>query len=130
MRAKRYGGLNKMDIILLVPQMRFYYDRLVKIAENYDTLVLPIEPLSYVKMLEETPIFTYSKAEQQAYWINLYNALTVQVILDNYPVKSIKEAFGGVFKTGPWDKKLLTVEGKKVSLNDIEHTILRPIWKG
>ena len=84
---------------------------------------------SYIKTLENTPIFTYSKAEQQAYWINLYNALTVQVILDNYPVKSIKEAYGGVFKSGPWDKKLLTIEGKKVSLNDIEHTILRPIWK-
>ena len=84
---------------------------------------------SYIRMLEKTPIFSYSKAEQQAYWINLYNALTVKVILDNYPVKSITEAYGGIFKTGPWDRKLLTIEGEKVSLNDIEHTILRPIWK-
>ena len=84
---------------------------------------------TYINRLEKTPIFTYSKAEQQAYWINLYNALTIQVILDNYPLTSIKEAYGGVFKTGPWNKKLLTIEGKAVSLNDIEHTILRPIWK-
>ncbi len=59
-----------------------------------------------------------------------YNALTVKVILDNYPVKSIRDIdiSPGLLNDGPWDAKLLTIEGKEVSLNDIEHRILRPIF--
>ena len=70
-------------------------------------------------------------AEQQAYWINLYNALTVQVILDHYPVDSIRDIdiSPGFFADGPWGKKLLVVDGEEVSLDDIEHRILRPIWQ-
>ncbi|HER63264.1 MAG TPA: DUF547 domain-containing protein, partial [Desulfobacteraceae bacterium] len=60
-----------------------------------------------------------------------YNALTVQVILNHYPVKSIMDIdiSPGFFSNGPWDAKLLTIKGEKVSLNDIEHRILRPIFK-
>jgi len=60
-----------------------------------------------------------------SYWANLYNAVTVDVILDNYPVKSIRDIKSGVFKPGPWDLKLITVNGKSLSLNDIEHGIMR-----
>ena len=75
-----------------------------------------------------------NSAEQLAYWINLYNALTIQVIL-NYPKKSsilrMGKAFfsSGPFSSGPWDDKLITISGQKVTLNDIEHRILRPIWQ-
>jgi hypothetical protein len=71
------------------------------------------------------------RGEQKAYWINLYNALTVDVILDHYPVKSIRDIdiSPGIFSSGPWDAKLLFIEGEKISLNDIEHRILRPIWQ-
>ncbi|PSW15130.1 DUF547 domain-containing protein [Photobacterium sanctipauli] len=69
-----------------------------------------------------------NRREQFAYWVNLYNALTVQLILDNYPLKSITK-LGGFFSFGPWDEKLVTVDGQKLSLNDIEHRILRPIWR-
>lgn len=71
----------------------------------------------------------FSRPEQLAYWINLYNALTVQTVLENYPVSSIKKISSGFLPTGPWDDKLITVEGEKLSLNDIEHRILRPVWK-
>ncbi len=66
-----------------------------------------------------------------AYWINLYNALTVRVVLDHYPVASILDIdiSPGLFSNGPWGKKLIVVEGENLSLNDIEHRILRPIWK-
>ena len=72
-----------------------------------------------------------NRAEQKAYWINIYNGLTVDVILDHYPVKSIMEIdiSPGLFSNGPWDAKLLKIEGQEVSLNDIEHRILRPIWQ-
>ncbi len=85
----------------------------------------------YVAALAATTISNYNRAEQRAYWINLYNALTVKVVLDHYPVSSIRDIdiSPGLFSVGPWDKKLVAIEGEKLSLNDIEHRILRPIWK-
>ncbi len=70
-----------------------------------------------------------NRAEQQAYWINMYNALTIDVVLDEYPVKSIRKIRFLSSPFGPWDKSLLKVAGEKVTLNDIEHRILRPIWQ-
>lgn len=86
---------------------------------------------AYLQRLATINIHQYNRAEQQAYWINLYNALTVNVILDHYPVKSIRDIdiSPGFFSDGPWKKQLLEVNGKQVSLDDIEHRILRPIWK-
>ncbi len=79
------------------------------------------------KMQAQTPTL-YSKAEQKAYWINLYNALTVTLILDHYPVKSITKLGDSLFSFGPWDDDIAVVNGVTLSLNDIEHTILRPIF--
>ena len=85
----------------------------------------------YIASLAATPISGYARAEQRAYWINLYNALTVTVLLDHYPVDGIRDIdiSPGFFADGPWDKKLVEIEGEAVSLNDIEHRILRPIWR-
>ncbi len=85
----------------------------------------------YLKKLQEAEVPKLNRAEQKAFWINLYNALTVKVILDHYPVKSIRniDISPGWFSIGPWGAKLLTIEGEQVSLDDIEHRILRPIWK-
>lgn len=71
-----------------------------------------------------------SRQEQFAYWVNLYNALTVEVVLDHYPVDSIRDIdiSPGLFANGPWGKELIEVEGKQISLDDIEHRILRPVW--
>jgi hypothetical protein len=70
-----------------------------------------------------------SRAEQRAYWINLYNALTVQLVVENYPVKSIRKINGGLFNLGPWNEEVITIQGERIKLNDIEHRILRPIWQ-
>ena len=77
------------------------------------------------------PISTYNRAQQMAFWINLYNALTVKVILDHGPVASIQDIdiSPGFFSSGPWGKKLLRIEGVALGLNDIEHRILRPLWR-
>ncbi len=85
----------------------------------------------YVAGLAKTSVKKLNRAEQRAYWINMYNALTVKVILDHYPVKTIRDIdiSPGFFSDGPWGKKLLTIDGAKVSLDDVEHRILRPIWK-
>jgi hypothetical protein len=84
----------------------------------------------YLAVLQTVSISTYNRQEQQAYWINIYNALTVSVILAHYPVASIRDIrLSGLFSTGPWHAKLVTIEGERVSLDDIEHRILRPLWK-
>jgi Protein of unknown function, DUF547 len=75
---------------------------------------------------------SFSKAEAKAFWINLYNAKTLDVVLDRYPVASIKKinlGGGGLFGSGPWSAKILSVEGQELSLDDIEHRILRPLFK-
>lgn len=84
----------------------------------------------YVAKLERTDISRFDRPEQLAYWINLYNALTVKVVLEHYPVASIRDIdiSPGLFSSGPWGKKLVGVEGEMLSLDDIEHRILRPIW--
>lgn len=82
----------------------------------------------YLSNMSEIRITEYNRAEQFAFWVNLYNAITVKLIADNYPVKSIRK-LGGWFSLGPWDDELITVEDIELSLNDIEHRILRPIWK-
>jgi hypothetical protein len=89
---------------------------------------------AYISALEATPISRYRRAEQFAYWINLYNAATIKIVLDHYPVKSILDIKGlpfgfHVFQPGPWGIKFINVEGEKLSLDDIEHRILRPIWR-
>jgi hypothetical protein len=71
---------------------------------------------------------TWSKQEQLAYWINAYNAFTVKLIVDNYPVKSIKDLNSAIAIptiNSIWDDKFFTLGGKKFSLNMIEHDILR-----
>jgi hypothetical protein len=86
---------------------------------------------SYIAMLVALPVSRLDRPEQRAYWINLYNALTIQVVLSRYPVKSIRDISisPGLFSSGPWGKKLVSVEGEPVSLDDIEHRVLRPIWR-
>ena len=83
----------------------------------------------YVKRLQSVAISGYNRNEQQAYWVNLYNGYTVKLILDNYPVASIRKIKPRFLSLGPWDEKVMTVEGEGLTLNDIEHRILRPIWK-
>ena len=62
--------------------------------------------------------------------MNLYNASTVSVALNNYPIKSIRDVKKGVLDfLGPFNDKVATVNGKKLTLNDIESGIVRPLWK-
>lgn len=75
---------------------------------------------NYIESLEENPPADYwSKNDSLAYFINAYNAVTVKLILDNYPIKSIRRL------VTPWRFKRFKLYGKRVSLNHIEHSILR-----
>ncbi|MEL6464760.1 MAG: DUF547 domain-containing protein [Pseudomonadota bacterium] len=66
--------------------------------------------------------------QQLAYWINLYNAQTIRLILTHYPVDSIRDIGDGLLGLGPWADADLRVNGAALSLNDIEHGIVRPVF--
>jgi len=66
---------------------------------------------------------SWSKDEQLAFYMNVYNAETLQFIIDNYPVETIKD-LGGFLST-PWDKKVVTLFGDPTTLNTLEHKIIR-----
>ncbi len=93
----------------------------------------------YVARLEAANPSTLDRPEQFAYWANLYNAKTIDIVLDHYPVGSIREIeiggglFGLIKKSvgagGPWKAEVLKVSGTPLSLDDIEHKILRPVFK-
>jgi hypothetical protein len=72
------------------------------------------------------PQESWSRAEQMAYWINAYNAFTIKLIVDHYPVASIKDIKRGIpFVNTVWDIKFINIEGQVYDLNNIEHGILR-----
>ena len=70
-----------------------------------------------------------------AFWINAYNAYTLKAICARYPVKSINELHSGglvlgtVFNTTVWDKDFVIIHQKLTTLNNIEHKIIRPVFK-
>ncbi len=88
---------------------------------NYRGLNKNKTPLrNYITSLgENMPNSSWSKSEKMAYWINAYNAMTVDLILRNYPVKSIKDI------KDPWKQRLWKLGSKWYNLDEIEHKILR-----
>lgn len=84
---------------------------------------------AYVAALAATDVSALDRPEQFAFWANLYNALTLDVVLDAYPVRSIRSIRPGLFSIGPWGKDRVTVDGEALSLDDIEHNILRSHWQ-
>lgn len=96
-----------------------------KLKSKRRSLDLYLEQLASVS--EEK--FRYWKREEQlAFLLNLYNAATLRLIIDHYPVHSIKEIRR--FFKGPWDQKVVRFLDREITLNALEHKILRPEYKG
>jgi len=82
----------------------------------------------YLKVLEKTTTENLSRDEQLAFYVNAYNAWTIKLILSGYPgIKSIKEL--GSFIKSPWQKKICRIDEDVITLDHIEHNILRPRFK-
>jgi hypothetical protein len=82
----------------------------------------------YLVALENIEVNKLSRDEQFAFYVNAYNAWTIKVILGGYPgIKSIKD-LGNIFKS-PWAKEIVRIDGKVLTLDDIEHEILRAQFK-
>lgn len=98
-------GINRLD-----------YDALKKNAADRKTLD------TYIASFEATDFDAFTTAEKIATWSNIYNAVTVRYIVGEYPTKSIRS---GLFSAGPWKKVKTMAGGQNISLNDIEHDVLR-----
>lgn len=86
----------------------------------------------YLELLKNNPPNEkkWTKEEQMAFWINAYNAFTVKLILDNYPLTSIKDIKKGIpFVNTVWDIKFIKIGKNTYDLNNIEHTKLRKKFK-
>lgn len=85
---------------------------------------------SYINKLSKMDINAYNRDEQLAFWLNLYNALTINIVADYYPVSSIEEIniSPGLFSIGPWGAKTITINNTTLSLDEINNRIIRPIW--
>lgn len=85
----------------------------------------------YLLQLSNTDPDKLNGDEKLAFWINAYNAFTLQIVTENYPIESITDLNTGgkiiAYLLGDtvWDKEFITINNKKYSLNDIEHKILR-----
>ena len=77
-----------------------------------------------VSALGDTP---EGRRSRLAFWLNLYNAATLDLVLDGFPAKSIKD-LGGALKS-PWDREVVVVEGRKLTLNAIENDVIRPAFR-
>lgn len=85
---------------------------------------------SYLNDLSNNhPNDKWTSGEKKAFWINAYNAFTIQLIIRNYPVKSIQDLGGSIYRVNTtWDIKFIKICDQTYDLNNIEHNILRKEW--
>lgn len=79
--------------------------------------------LNNLESLPKKKFYKFSKKEQLAFWINAYNAYTIKIVIENYPIKSIKD-IGSIFSS-TWSKRFISLFGEKMSLDGIEHKTIR-----
>jgi hypothetical protein len=97
---------------------------------NYKGFIADKDSLNiYLNALSAgAPTKQASKNEKLAYWLNVYNAFTIKLIIDHYPLKSIKDigpANQVIFINTPWDKKFFKIGTRTMTLNTLEHRIIR-----
>ncbi len=95
---------------------------------NYARLRYDTSFKRYLKQLQNSnPLQIKGYNNKLAYWINVYNAFTLKVVCDNYPITSINNLSRGGVKI--WDKKFIILNRKTYSLNQVEHQIIRKYFK-
>lgn len=82
----------------------------------------------YIDQMSALDPADWPRDEALAYWLNLYNAVTLQLVLNNYPLDSIKD-IGGFMKKSPWKRELVTIGGRALTLNKIENDVIRPTFQ-
>jgi hypothetical protein len=93
------------------------------IKKNPDPLIAYLDTLAAVP---ESAFNKWDRKQQMAFLINLYNAATLKLVIDHYPIKSIKD-IGGM--KGPWKQEVVRLFGRFKTLDHVEHDLLRPIYQ-
>ncbi|HCM76457.1 MAG TPA: DUF547 domain-containing protein [Cytophagales bacterium] len=117
--APSHGAFDKLLKIHVLEDGRVNYKGFIKDSVEFN---------KYLKTLSKNPPNekTWSTNEIKAFWINAYNAFTIKLIIDNYPVKSIKDLGGSIYKVNtPWDIQFIKIGNETYDLNNIEHGKLR-----
>lgn len=119
------------EIVQIVEEPHIIWDKLTRkhISSggkvNYAGFLSDKKELEqYLNELKEmySNLANWNRKKQLAFWINTYNAVTIKLIVDNYPVSSITDLEGGK----PWDTELIELGGVQYTLNVIENKIIRP----
>jgi hypothetical protein len=122
------AGTFKPDHSLLDAILKDYVNNGVV---NYKAMKADDRLKKYIEYIKDIDTASIAPSERLAFWINAYNAWTLKVVVDNYPLKSIKDlgadlVIGTIFKKTIWDKDLVVMNKKtEMSLNEIENDIIR-----
>lgn len=85
---------------------------------------------AYIREQSAIPVIFLSRREQLAFWLNLYNALVVRLILDHFPLPSPDAIEAdGLFSSGPWRRSLVSMSGRSLSLDGIRGEVLAPVFR-
>jgi hypothetical protein len=103
------------------PQTLFHYEALNKSPKELERVLLKF------RSLKKKEYEGFSREEKLAFLINTYNLFTIKLIIDNYPLKSIKD-IGSIF-SGPWSKEIVSLFEEKFTLDNIEHDMIRKDFK-
>ena len=106
-----------LDGINRVRYQQAHSEGAINLVQTYLDQVAKIDPTAL------------TRDHARAFWINIYNAATIRLILMHYPVASIQDIDFGLFQPAQWDQENIAIAGKNLSLNQVEHGILRPIWR-
>lgn len=113
------------------------FDRLLKAhvvngLVDYDAFSNDPAFSGYLKLLSATNPAPLPRAEQLAFWINAYNAYTIQLINAKHErgsIRNVNKSLGFLKLKGPWSEPFAVVGGKTYTLDDIEHRTIRPTYK-
>jgi len=131
--TKNTPSTNQTTAISVDINLHEAFDNLLKLhvsssgKVNYQGLKSNVLTLDgYLNTLSSNvPSDNWTRNEKMAYWINTYNAFTIKKVLENYPLKSIKDLNGGKV----WDQKFIKLGARTYSLNEIEHEVLISTYK-
>lgn len=117
-RAPSHDAFDKLLKMYALTDGRVDYNGFIKDSVEFDRYLSTLS--------SHPPNRSWSANEEKAFWINVYNAFTIKLIIDHYPVKSIKDLGGSLYKINtPWDIQFIKIGDETYDLNNVEHQKLR-----
>jgi hypothetical protein len=124
--ANSKGGPIDLDLYAQILEQNTEVTKdIAEVRVDYRSIGSTPEWRDLVSQIEKAKPSRLDRDGQIAFWINAYNILTIDLILKHYPIESIKDI--GSFFSPVWNIQVATIEGKDLSLGEIEHDILRPM---